>query len=36
VERAQALAGKARGTVETIKQRMYGDVANALAETVDF
>jgi enoyl-CoA hydratase/carnithine racemase len=36
VERAQALAGKDRGTVATIKQRMYGDVAAALAETVDF
>lgn len=36
VERAQALAGKTRGTVETIKQRMYGDVAATLAETVEF
>jgi len=34
IERAQTLAGKARSTVETIKQRMYGDVAAALAETV--
>jgi len=34
VERAQALAGRARATVETIKQRMYGDVAAALAAEV--
>jgi enoyl-CoA hydratase/carnithine racemase len=31
-ERAQALAGKLRPTVATIKQRMYGEVAAALAE----
>lgn len=36
VERAQALSGQARPTVTTIKQRMWGDVADALAETVDF
>lgn len=36
IERAQALAGKARTTVATIKQRMYGDVAEALAEPVEF
>lgn len=34
IARAQALAGKSRSTVETIKQRMYPDVAEALAETV--
>ncbi|MCU0314923.1 MAG: enoyl-CoA hydratase/isomerase family protein [Solirubrobacteraceae bacterium] len=31
-ERAQAQAGKLRATVATIKQRMYGEVADALAE----
>jgi len=36
VERAQALAGKARSTVGTIKERMYGSVAAALAETAEF
>lgn len=34
IERAQALAGKARSTVQTIKERMFGDVADALGETV--
>jgi Delta3-Delta2-enoyl-CoA isomerase len=36
VERAQALAGQTRATVETIKQRMYADVTAALAETAAF
>ena len=36
VERAQALAGKTRTTVATIKERMYDDVAAALAETADW
>jgi enoyl-CoA hydratase/carnithine racemase len=35
VERAQALAGKLRSTVATIKQRMYGEATAALAEAVD-
>jgi len=36
VERAQALAGKDRGTVATIKQRMYPDVVAALDEPTAF
>lgn len=36
IERAQALAGKSRDTVRTIKERMYGDVAEKLARTVAF
>lgn len=36
VERAQSLAGKERTTVATIKQRMFGDVASALAEPTAF
>jgi len=36
VERAQALTGKTRATVVTIKERMYDDVAAALAETAEF
>ena len=34
IERAQALAGKQRTTVAAIKQGMFGEVADALAETV--
>ena len=34
IERAQALAGKLRPTVSTIKERMYPDVVAALGETV--
>ena len=36
VERAQALSGKTRDVVKAIKETMYSEVVEALAETVSF
>jgi enoyl-CoA hydratase/carnithine racemase len=36
IERAQALAGKDRGTLGTIKRTMFAEVTEALAEQVSF
>jgi len=36
IERAQALSGKTRDVVKAIKETMYSEVVEALAETVSF